>query len=611
MSSPAYTSDRKASRSPYTSTAGSTSSSSLWTASSGASSSRASLVSTLDVDPALMSSSGGEEDSQDEQIALELLDQLERERERVVKRCAMHAREVVGTPRQHHGRHESVERVQEDVFGGYAVAQGTWSPAGQSPVTGPSTYQKTRRPQVLNAPKAIIPSGSLSSMNSMSTLRVSSSSNSLNKRSSRQRRASFTRTDIAELDIDAILDAYGDDFPVEEPVARPPSAHSRRVPPSPKRGLPRSKSTANLRNIRHDIFPAPPIASPSSVRTAGASRPALTRTTTSTSSRSANASNNAMEELFPHRRVAPFPTMGRKKSSTSLRSTRAGTSASFDPSQAPPLPPMPSSASIRSSRPSPNLGNRTFSSFARQSTCSTASTHSFASTASSFSPNSPPLPSSPNFPFLRQSYASSSASSSRSDSIRWSVATSSTAPSSTAYSDAGDSCSRRGSVFVAPSSPASSARRGSTLRFRLADEAMPESDEEDEDDVPLSRLSRRSRRDGHQAEDELSTTDDDETKDHGGLISWEDFAQELEGLAPPPTGPTTTAAPFKAAAARPAAPFSPNSSAAFAPRPRPAPPAFAALTPRQSNHGAATPRSSNNTAKAIRSKLSLATLRAR
>ncbi|GAA5857830.1 hypothetical protein JCM8547_005995 [Rhodosporidiobolus lusitaniae] len=607
---------RDATSSPYSSSSplgASTSSSSLWTASSsGGASSSLSLPLSVDV-----STYSSDDDSRDERFCLELLAQLEEERERVAHRSATHTKQLK-TPRQR--KHSDVEKQQEDVFGGYSLSP-QWTPPGQSPVAGPSTYQQTRRPKVYNAPKALAPSSS------MATIRPSESSSSI-LHSSHSRRLSFTRTDIADLDIDAILDSYAQEIPFEEPALF--SLPSRRDSPStPNRpSLPRSKSIANLRNFRHDIFPAPPVASPAlSTRTySGPEMPPLTRTTTGHSTKSAKsmkshshlsaaANTAACEKLFPHRRVCPFPTMPRKKSSTSLRSVAPGPST-FDLSQAPPLPPLaiPSSPSPSTRSPRPSLqGNRAFSAYARQSTCSTSSAHSFASSsAASFSP---PLPSNAQFPFLRQSYTSSihssSASSSRSDSIRWSVATSSTAPSSHggAYSDAGDACSRRGSVVHSPvlGAPASPVRRGSHLRFRLADELAEDEDEDadvERDVLPSSRFSTSRRRDEKKVELPAAASDDDSDRDAGGLISWEDFASELEALAPPPS--TTAKRAFSSAPL----PFSP--SAAAPPLQRAQPQHFSTLAERPSRDlpiriGTAT--STPN--KSIRGKLSLATLRVR
>jgi hypothetical protein len=80
--------------------------------------------------------------------------------------------------------------------------------------------------------------------------------------------------------------------------------------------------------------------------------------------------------------------------------------------------------------------------------------------------------------------------------------------------------------------PASPQRRGSALRFGLVDEATELDEDEDEDDLPLPQ---RQRRGGNRQEVlTLSSDDEDHRGDTGGLISWEDFASELEALAPPP-----------------------------------------------------------------------------
>ncbi|GAA5935920.1 hypothetical protein JCM10213_002155 [Rhodosporidiobolus nylandii] len=568
------TSFLSSSSSPYSSSSNpaSTSASSLWTASS-ASSSRLSL--SLDANDSLP----GVEDM-DEQRCAELLQQLEQQRAEVEQRNAAHAKQVDGRREAAQQRERDVQRAQSGALARYTLS----GAADASPLAGSSgTYR--------NAPRALANSASLASL--ASTIRPSSASIPSNRRS---RRASFTQTDIADLDIDAILDAYTEYAPLEEPASRPSSRLARldtsysTFPSTPKRSVPRRKSSANLRNpnLRQDIFPSRSATSPSSMR---AQRPSLTRSGTQHSTHStkstistSSSADAAYNELFPHRRVSPFPTVPRKKSNTSLRSGRNSSGSmhsSFSLSQAPPvpslpLPPTPSSPSIRSTRPS----NRTFSSFARQSTCSTMSSHSFASTHSS-TYSSPSLPSSPQLAFPRGSYASSSAaSSSCGGSVRWSVVTSSTAPSSTAYSDAGDNCSRRGSVLYSPSLgvPPSPARRGSAPRFRLADEPTEEADEHTSDDE-----------DG-----------EDDPKD-SGLISWTDFAAELEALPPPPKPSSTSAGPL--------APRSRQSQQAQ--HPHPSSPAFLSTPPPLNPAKRQSPQKDSHRAQGLKSKLSLATLRVR
>ena len=165
----------------------------------------------------------------------------------------------------------------------------------------------------------------------------------------RSRRLSFTKTDLADLDIDAILEAYSYDGalpPIE--TAAPPS----RPPRSQLRG---AKSTVSLRNIRTDIFPSetafprPPQVTAQNLE--------LHRVSTTQSTRSAHSASSVTtaatapyDNLFPHRRVAPFPTMERKKSSASMRSTATRRPSAAD---IPPLPPLP--AALGAAHTSPTV----------------------------------------------------------------------------------------------------------------------------------------------------------------------------------------------------------------------------------------------------------------
>ncbi|GAA5906784.1 hypothetical protein JCM8208_000037 [Rhodotorula glutinis] len=359
----------------------------------------------------------------------------------------------------------------------------------------------------------------------------------------RSRRLSFTKTDLADLDIDAILEAYSHDGslpPIE--TAAPPVRPARSQ-------LRAAKSAVSLRTLRTDIFPTerafprPPQVTAQNLE--------LHRTATDQSARSAHSASSgattaaaAYDGLFPQRRVAPFPTMERKKSSTSMRSMATRRPSAAD---APPLPPMPAahfSSSSEHGSPAPSIrSNRTFSSFARQSTCSnTSSLASFASGSSS-SPN-PSSSAAARSHAMRSTLSrdshystmtsSSAASSSEANSFRWSVATSSTAPSDTDTA----SSSRRGSSgpplpagAAALASPPHGARSGKGRRF-----AAPCEDDEDDFERELDADLPASRRRAALGAPRPSAHDDDSDaeRDHGGLISWEDFASELEALAPPP-----------------------------------------------------------------------------
>ncbi|GAA5973811.1 hypothetical protein JCM11641_003169 [Rhodosporidiobolus odoratus] len=570
--------------SPYSSSAppaASTSNSSLWTASSASSS-------VLDFPQHLVadSASSASADLDDQhRMCEELLEQLERERDLVARKNALHAKEMA---RRAAKRNNQASSTKEDVFGTF----------GAVPTNGAGPQCLPPSQALPSLPAAVVPSSSLASMNSMSTIRPSS--HLLPEPERAPRRPSFTKTDLVDLDIDAILESYSsyyDDAYSVSPSS--PAPEPVDLPSTPaKRTMPRSKSSANLRNpnIRHDIFPSPPVASPNAAQAFGG-RPSLTRTLTSGSNPSVrsfattNSADNAYGELFPHRRVAPFPTLKSKKSTTSVRSVRNAASSSqgvFDASTAPPLPsgPLPPTPpSIRSSTRPSSSSYRTFSSFARQSTCSTSSAQSYGSAST------PPLASSPPLAFPRGSYSSSStASSSCGGSHRWSVATSSTAPSSAAFSDAGDGCSKRGSVlFSSPplGVPPSPIRRGAA-RLGLANETTEEEADEEYEGLAMSGAS--------WAKKGLNRNSIQSSSIRGGggaLLSWEDFASELDALPPPPK---VRPRPFSSSRPRQASIVS-VSSMAFPPRP--ASPAVSVNS---------VPVNKKST---LKSKLSLATLRGR
>lgn len=316
---------------------------------------------------------------------------------------------------------------------------------------------------------------------------------------------SFTQTDLAELDIDAILDAYGEDGSL-------PSISLDGAPGRPQRSPLRGAQLECHGPFSHGTHERPG---------------------TAHSAHSRPVSRNPTDELFPHRRVAPFPTIQRKKSVASVGSDRRARTPSDAPPPLPHLPPTPHYASPPSAR-----SNRTFTSFARQSTYSNSS-------------NGSHTPSSPNT-FARSvamrgslsrdsQYSNSSATSASSysgNSFRWSVATSSTAPS-TEYSD---NCSRRGSASTASSGcggvSSPSARSGATTGRspRFVAPVEESEDEQVQHDLPASRrrpsysqLRARPRQVGGDTNDQ-----DRRRVDKGGFISWEQFANELDALPPPP-----------------------------------------------------------------------------
>ncbi|POY75636.1 hypothetical protein BMF94_1258 [Rhodotorula taiwanensis] len=309
----------------------------------------------------------------------------------------------------------------------------------------------------------------------------------------RSRRPSFTQNDIADLDIDAILEAYELDG-ILPSIAAKPTVPTR----SPLRPAP-SNAT-----IREDV-PTPRPASP----------------TPSTASSSAMS---LLDERFPHRRVAPFPTIPRPKSSASLRSV-ARTQRDA-PHEIPPVPALPSTLH-QPTLPTPPM-RRVFTSFPMTSSPSpsassvamrqTRSCEARYSTASS-----------------TRSSATSSSGGSRfdRDSIRWSVATASTAASS--VGDASDDVAL-----------------GRKVRFDSVDEV-------DECDIEAHLPELRP------AEPSVANR---KKRDSCGLISWQDFANELEETLPPPQPMPrpTFSSPSHSLPRTSSRPFSPASSS------RPVPP---------------------------------------
>ncbi|GAA6054600.1 hypothetical protein JCM3770_000072 [Rhodotorula araucariae] len=436
--------------------------------------------------------------SEDEQRCLDLLDQLEDEV------CKLGDRTAELEP-AHRRAHAPGNR------------------RGAIPLASPSTSR--------SRPHAVVASPSVA------TLRPSSR---------RSRRLSFTKTDLADLDIDAILEAY------THSGALPPIQTAAAPSRPPRSQLRAAKSSVSLRQFRSDIFPSgrsyPPPPSPVTAQNFE-----LHRTKTNQSARSAHSVASASsaktsgttpyDDLFPHRRVAPFPTLHRKQSAVSVVSSRS-TARRPSAANAPPLPPLPDFPLIATAHTSPSpRSNRTFSSFTRGSTCSNAS--SLASFPSS--PNPSRVSSTAMRATLSRdshySTTSSSAASSSDNSFRWSVATSSTAPSDCSAPPLTDSSSRRGSVCQVPPVPSSYALASPSTRgkARFAASAPLEDDEDAEADLPASR------RRGAAGAKVLAAAplagtlsdhgdDSDAARDHGGLISWEDFANELEALPPPTPG---------------------------------------------------------------------------
>ncbi|GAA5873451.1 hypothetical protein JCM1840_007387 [Sporobolomyces johnsonii] len=554
--------------SPYLDSARASSSTSLWTASSVSDSSE-----DMDMDAELR--------------CLELLSELERQRDQQASSGPVPPMDRRSSGFQH-VRDDSLPDVRPlDVAGARSTR---W--AAQNEAYSPRRSTSSNIPN----PKALAGSPSCA------TLRASADQTPTSSR--RSRRLSFTRTDLAELDIDAILDAYASE-------AAPPFR-----PVTPTRSLPRSKSSANLNYVRREIFPSPQ---------------RLSRTPTTRSSHSARSvatvasttSNGApYDELFPHRRVSPFPTVTRRKSGGSIASRKH----SFSQATAPPLPslppppPLPSSPSshrifttfprpsrassarpstapsarpstapsarpstassvrpfpVSSVRPSTASSVRPFAApLIRPSTASSVRPSTASSAVSSFGPSSPPFNPRMSYRSSTMSGAPSSAASSSGASFRWSVATSSTAP--TVFSADGSDCnaSRRGSL--APSCigsiHSSPARRSSRRPSPPFPAFVSERDELEEEE--------------HGDEDE----GDDERKDDGGLISWEDFADELASLpVPPRPAPRRIASTTSFASARAGA--APSTAAPSSSRPTTASSTFSsrpttAFSTRSHNHPA-------------------------
>ncbi|GAA5876440.1 hypothetical protein JCM16303_003533 [Sporobolomyces ruberrimus] len=424
--------------SPYLDSSRTGSSTSLWTASSASS-----IVED-------------DEDVSSELRCLELLAELEREK-----------------------RRKSVEEKRDQRnFGQARIGQGSLHARDESlpDVVQPLDLNKARAARNAkyanssNAP--VLPAAQ--SNHSTKTQRVS-------------RRASFTTTDLSELDIDSILDAY-----VSQAMSSPRIHEEATFQPS----IPRSKNSFNLQREIQPQGVLPPI--PSS----------LHRNSTAFSIRSTRStrSNGSTQTANDDRRKAgPFPTITRQRSNGSLASRKLP----FDPTTAPPLPSGPPPF-LPTSVP---MSNRTFSSFSRESTASTAS----SSSAHSLPMRSIPGPS-------RMSCASSTmsrqtSSTSTTNSLRWSVATASTAP--TCLSDGSSDCgaSRRGSL--APSSVGSFKQSPNRSRRRPSAPFPGSPIEQDEDESYWGRR-----------ESKVEQEEEEDLRD-GGLISWEDFADELASLPVP------------------------------------------------------------------------------
>lgn len=317
-----------------------------------------------------------------------------------------------------------------------------------------------------------------------------------------------TRDDIADLDIDAILAAYERDG-VLPSLESQPAAVGRE---EGKSWL-RTATSSSIIRPQHQTPPRPSSPTPS------------------TSSASALS---ILDEQYPHRRIAPFPTVPRAKSSASLRSV-ARSQRERIPSDVPPVPALPfathttapfqrrriftsfptsapAPSSTSSSSPAPvSAVPRPLSSTAMRPASSRDSRYSTRSTATSFSSSS-----------------TSSAASSRRDSHRWSIASASTAASSVSLGCTSDE--QHG--------------LGRQIRFDSVDEA---------DEYVESKQPERRRQQPqllhHTLPFPAAENGRNSKRDSCGLISWQDFAHELDEVAP--TSLPSSVAPFPATAGRP------------------------------------------------------------
>ncbi|KAG0665157.1 hypothetical protein C6P46_000254 [Rhodotorula mucilaginosa] len=320
-----------------------------------------------------------------------------------------------------------------------------------------------------------------------------------------------TRDDIADLDIDAILAAYERDgvLPSLESGGR-------------EEGQSWLRTATSSSTIRPQYHTPPRPSSP----------------TPSTSSASALS---ILDEQYPHRRVAPFPTIPRAKSSASLRSV-ARSQRERTPSDVPPVPTLPfashptvppqrrriftsfptpapaPSSSTSSSSPAPvSTVPRPPSSTAMRPTSSRDSRYSTRSTATSFSSSS-----------------ASSAASSRRDSHRWSIASASTAASSVSLG-----CTSEEQHGV-----------GRQIRFDSVDEA----DEYVESQKQTERRRQQPQVLHHTLPFPAAENGRNSKRDSCGLISWQDFAHELDEVTPPSFPPSFATFPPSAAAVAPSRP---------------------------------------------------------
>ncbi|GAA5987697.1 hypothetical protein JCM10908_007174 [Rhodotorula pacifica] len=486
-------------RSPYSS---SSSSSLAQTASS-----RSSFLSTA-------SSSAGEEDDENDgerKHCLDLLDQLQFEVTRLNDEQALRSPAM------------SRESSRSQVIAG---AEEVYAPVGESANDAQLPPSPTRWRSINYAS----PTQSSSSL-STSQLRSRTPSPTSTRihrspRISRRTRQSFAQTDIADLDIDAILSAY------ERDGFLPSLGGNEPMPgPSSSSALRSSVSSATIRPQQRQQQQRPSSPTPST---------------------SSSSALSILDERYPHRRVAPFPTIPRPKSSASLRSVAR--SQRDNAGDAPPVPALPfmpaasASVSVKQQRDAIPHPRRIFTSFptsssrappsssssssyrpshssaapapllhasaparapasvamlptasrdSRISTTSTSTTHSRSSASSSS--------------FSSSSCASSSAESAcRPDSLRWSVATASTAASSLL---GGYGASEDGHGY------------GRKVRFDSVDESAEYAQTQQ---PPPAQYQPSARSIG-------AGSAHYKKRDSCGLISWQDFANELDAVAPSST----------------------------------------------------------------------------
>ncbi|KAM0789366.1 hypothetical protein ACM66B_000196 [Microbotryomycetes sp. NB124-2] len=310
------------------------------------------------------------------------------------------------------------------------------------------------------------------------------------------RSTSFTRTDIADLDIEGILESYGPPVSPKRPATRttrdepapfsfgasasllpapasksePRTPRANRASPSPRaRASPRTRAGPAVK--RQIVFPTTASVTPNSPKHVRVVR------------RQQSVADLPYNDLFSsHSRVSPFPT--RKKSTSTLHDRTANQAQRL-----PPVPPMPFGYAS-SPTSSPEILRTVQSSHTRA-----RQTANLSDSSSS-----------------RLSYQSSAPSSSGHDSFRWSTTSGSTAP--TISEDSEWDSSRRGSLA---DSTASSSQGCSSSDVLLSRQAS----------VSTKARSIRSNGSTKSKTSVAAARRARARRDTGELIDWTTFADEL------------------------------------------------------------------------------------